>query len=146
MRHDLRVIVLGSLTALCVGCSDGTGPATGGCHQTSEFGNYGCARIQGTVRNPAGVALAGAWVSIGPLPGAPNSYDSPTANTDAAGQYSLEIHNYGPPPASFPDTVPMYVRAFRQNPQPVADSVLVNMIFAPVAEVPAVVRVDFALN
>ena len=98
------------------------------------------------VRNRAGAALAGAWVSLSPLAGAPNSYDTPNVVTGATGQYSLEIHNFGPPPAGFPDTVPMYVRAFHRTDLPVADSVLVNLIFAPVGEVPAAVHVDLALH
>jgi hypothetical protein len=146
-RHFLRDIALCSITALIAGCSDGTGPA-GGCPQTSEFANFGCARIRGTVRNPAGVALAGARVSLTPPPGAPNPYDSPSVDTDARGLYALEIHDYGPPPATTsPDTVPMYVRAFLLSGQaPSGDSVLVNVIFAPVGAVPEVVEVDFALD
>ena len=142
----LRTLVLLFVCSATAGCSDGTGPA-GGCHQTAEFANVGCARIQGTVRNSAGVALAGARVSLSPLPGAPNPYDSPSMDTDATGVYALEIHNYSASPATFPDTVSMYVRAFRLNTQtPIGDSVLVDMIFVPVGVVPEVVKSDLTLN
>ena len=100
------------------------------------------------VRNTAGTPLAGARVSLSPLSGAPNPYDSPSFDTDATGRYSLEIHNYGASsPATTPDTVPMYVRAFLLNtPTPIGDSVLVDMIFAPVGVEPEVVKVDFAFH
>jgi hypothetical protein len=147
-RRFLRDVSLCSLIAVIASCSDGSEPVSDGCPQTYEFGNYGCARIRGAVRNAAGEPLAGARVSLAPPSDVPNFYDSPTADTDETGLYRLEIHNYGPPPsATSADTVAMYVRAFLPSTEaPIGDSVLVDMIFAPVGAMPEMVEMDITID
>lgn len=142
----LHAIWLSAVTVIIGGCSD-EGPASNACPQTYEFGNFGCARIQGVVRNAAGGALA-ARVSLSPAGETPNTFDSPTRDTDADGSYQLEIHNYGPTSITgSTDTVPMYVRAFvPSSGSPVGDSVLVEMMFVPVGEVPQVLEADITIN
>src|SRR4051812_37399999 len=103
-------IVLCSMLIAGASCSDGSGPNPDACPQTFEFGNFGCARVQGTVRNSAGQAIAGARVSLVPFEG-DNSYDFPVFDTNATGFYSLEIHRYGPPAITTADTVQMYLHA-----------------------------------
>jgi hypothetical protein len=146
--RNLRTIGLCSLLAALAACSDGPGPGSDACPQTFEFGNFGCARIRGTVRNGAGQPLIGAQVSVVPPSGTPNSYDSPFVDTDATGLYSIEIHQYASPDTiQAADTVPMYLRAFLPSDgSPIGDSVLVQMIFAPVDSMPNVVEADITLD
>jgi hypothetical protein len=144
----LRSLRLCSVTVALVSCSEGTGTGSDACPQTFEFGNYGCARIQGTVRNAAGEPIQNARVSVGPPADVPNSYDSPSVDTDATGVYSLEIHQYGPPVTpKAADTVAMYLRAFLLSEgAPVGDSLPVQMIFVPVGTVPDVTETDITLD
>jgi hypothetical protein len=74
----LRLLIL-CWVAMFAACSDGSGLGFGTCPQTGEFANFGCAKVEGVVRDQAGT----------------NRFDSPTHTTDATGAYSLEIHDYG---------------------------------------------------
>jgi hypothetical protein len=133
-------------------CSDGTGPAFG-CPQTTEFGNFGCARVKGVVRYADGSPVANARVTLTPAEGVTNSFDSPSDDTDATGMYSLEIHDYGgegrhePPP----DPVAMNLRAFLltgspEEPAPMSDLIPVSLQFAPVGEMPEVAEMDITID
>lgn len=135
---------------LLASCSDGIEPTNGACPQTYEFANFGCARVQGVVRDTAGNPIAQARVTVSPSDGVSNTFDSPAHDTEASGVYSLEIHDYdsgGPQP----EPVLMSVRAFLltgspENTAPVSDVVPVNLKFAPVGELPEVQTVDITIN
>jgi hypothetical protein len=149
-RGVLRRTGLYAATTVLVSCSDGSGPGSGTCPQTYEFGNFGCARVEGVVRDAAGTPLANVRVSLSPVEEVPNTFDAPRHDTDATGAYSLEIHDYGsdgPPP----DPVPMNLRAFLltgspEEPAPASDLIPVNMQFAPVGELPEVLEVNITIN
>jgi hypothetical protein len=145
-KESLSGIVLCSMLVALASCSDGPGPNPDACPQTFEFGNYGCARVQGTVRNSAGQPIAGARMSLVPSEG-DNAYDFPIFDTDATGFYSLEIHRFGLPAITTADTVPMYLRALLlRNGLPIGDSIIVQTIFVPVDAVPEVVAADITLD
>jgi hypothetical protein len=145
-RRLLCYLGLSAITVIAA-CSEGSGPGSDACPQTYEFGNFGCARVRGLVRNAAGEGVAGARVSLGPPSEAPNFFDAPFAETDATGLYSLEIHHYGPSPTGGSDTVSMYLRAFLPSTgAPIGDSMLVELRFAPVGEVPQVLEADITLD
>ncbi|HEX2281645.1 MAG TPA: carboxypeptidase-like regulatory domain-containing protein [Thermomicrobiales bacterium] len=144
---------LHAATAASVSCSDGSGPVSGTCPQTFEFGNVGCARVEGVVRDAAGTPLANARVSLFPADEVPNSFDSPSDDTDATGAYSLEIHDFGGDGRDAPpsEPVPMNLRAFLltgspEEPGPASDLIPVNLQFAPVGEVPEVLQVDITID
>ena len=132
-RHSATSALVALLT-MAAGCTDGSEPRDGSlCPQTSEFGNYGCARVAGTVRDGAGQPLAGVVVDLVPPSTAGGSYDSPTTTTGAAGTYSLEIHRFNTPAAvRAADTIPLYVRGAVPDHPELRDSVLVQVIFVPV--------------
>jgi hypothetical protein len=141
------------ITGLVAGCSDGSGPSNGTCPQTYEFGNIGCARVQGVVRDTAGNPLAMARVNLAPAEGVDNTFDSPTHDTDATGTYSLEIHDYAGAAGHAPqaDPVPMTLRAFLltgspENPAPVSAPITVGLKFSRVGETPEVLQQDIIIQ
>jgi hypothetical protein len=149
----LRLFFLSAALAMIAACSDGSGPAFGTCPQTYEFGNFGCARVEGVVRDQTGTPLANARVTLTPVDEATNSFDSPMHDTDSTGRYSLEIHDYGfggrtVPPA---DPVPMNLRAFllpesSEDLIRASDVIPVNLKFAPVGELPEVLEMDITID
>jgi hypothetical protein len=122
------------LPAAFAGCTTGSEPLDDRlCPQTFEFGNLGCARVAGTVRDGAGRPLAGVEVTLVPPSKAGNSYDVPSATTGVAGTYMLEIHRFDAPPAVRPaDTIPLYLRGRVPEQPELRDSMLVEVIFVPV--------------
>jgi len=143
----LRRLALFGIAVFLSACSDGPGPVSDACPQTYEFGNLGCARVQGVVRDAGGNPVAGARLTMFPPEGTPNLYDTPMDDTEADGSYSLEIHDHGGPDLA-PSPVPMYLyAALLGDVGPIApDSHLVNLEFAPVGEVPEVLQADITLN
>jgi hypothetical protein len=150
-KRALHRIAQCAAAAMLAACSDGSGPGFGTCPQTYEFGNFGCAKVEGVVRDVTGNPIAGARVSLTPAEDTPNTFDSPMDNTDASGAYSLEIHDYGtagrdgPPP----EPVAMNLRAFLttgEDPPPMSDLIPVSLEFAPVGELPEVLEVDITIN
>jgi hypothetical protein len=152
-REVLRRTGLYAATAVLVSCSDGSEPGSGTCPQTYEFGNFGCARVEGVVRDAAGAPLGNVRVVLSLAEEVPNSFDTPVHDTDATGAYALEIHDYGsdgrhaPPP----DPVPMNLQAFLltgspEDPAPSSDLIPVNLQFAPVGELPEVLEVNITIN
>jgi hypothetical protein len=100
------------------------------------------------VRNAAGEPLAGVRLGIRPVADQGTTYDAPSDETDELGAYTLEIHNYDPSAFDSPvDTVSMYVFAFVVGAEPPrVDTTLVDMIFAPVGDVPEVVEADITID
>jgi hypothetical protein len=145
----VRISPLWALIALLAGCSDSSDANPGSCPQTFEFGNFGCARVEGVVRDASGAPLAKARVGLTPAEGVPNTFNSPSDETDAAGNYSLEIHDLGGEgehPA--PDPVPMNLRAALLTGEsfaPTSDLVPVSLKFSAVGEVPEVAMVDITI-
>jgi hypothetical protein len=149
----LRRTGLSAATTVLLGCSDGSGPGFGTCPQTYEFGNVGCARVQGVVRDEAGTPLADVRVHIHPVEGGPDSFDGPMHVTNVTGAYSLEIHDFG---ARFggqeprTDPVPMNLLAFltgtSEEPVPSSGLIPVTLRFAAVGEVPEVLVVDITID
>jgi hypothetical protein len=134
LRRRSATSALCALLTMATGCTDGSEPHDGSlCPQTSEFANVGCARVAGTVRDGAGHLLAGVYVDLVPPSTADNSYDSPSATTEAAGSYSLEIHRFDAQASvRAADTIPLYLRGAVADQPGLRDSVLVEVIFVPV--------------
>ncbi len=123
------------------------GPSEDPCPQTGEFGNVGCGRISGPVLTGAGQPVEGASVTLRAPEGATSDYTNPSAETDAAGGFRLEIYRFSPPAPPPLDTVPLYLRAaLVLGEDVIADSVLVGIIFAPVEQVAPIVERDVELN
>lgn len=148
----LRRLRLCAAGAVIAACSDGSGPALGTCPQTGEFANFGCARLEGVVRDQAGTPLANARVTFTPSEEVNNTFDSAMHDTDTTGSYSLEVHDYGfedrEPPA---EPVPMNLRAFLLPDSPAdlirtSDIIPVSLKFAPVGELPEVLKVDITID
>ena len=150
MRILLR-LYQATAAGMLAACSDGSGPAFTKCHQTGEFANFGCARVEGVARDAAGNPLAGVQVALSAAQG-PNSFDTPTQVTNASGSYSLEIHDYGGPqqvsPPPDPVTLTLSGTLLNDDPTmpPIHNSVDVIVKFAPVGEVPEVAQADIALD
>lgn len=151
-RGRLRWASLCASTAVLLSCSDGSGPGFGTCPQTYEFGNLGCARVEGVVRDAAGTPIANVRVHIHPAEGVSNSFDGPMHVTDATGAYSLEIHDYGAPGHHEPpaDPVPMNLLAFltgtSEEPGPSSGLIPVSLQFAAVGELPEVLEQDITID
>ena len=116
------------------------------CEQTYEFGNYGCTDITGQVLGSAGQPLSGIGVSPRYFPGR-YDFNSPALKTDADGRFWLRLHRFATPPVEGPDTVSLYVRAldFRSPDASVRDSVLIQVMVAPVGSVAPVTHVVLRL-
>ena len=124
----------------------------GSCEQTYEFGNTGCAEIEGTVRDRQDRALPG--MIVGPRYLA-SGFNTPYATTDSDGRFRLRITRFAAnPPAVGPDTATVYVLAYDPRssginiPATVRDSVLALVTVAPVGQVPAptVVTIRLPVN
>jgi hypothetical protein len=140
-RHR-SVLSLAAVLA-CAGCGSTEPGGVARCPQTAEFGNFGCAVVAGTVRDAAGVPLAGAVVTLVPPTGDAQAYDTPLEVSGAQGEFRVEIHRFeAPDPVPSADTVPLYLRATLEVDPPAADSVLVRAIFVPVDSIPRVVNAD----
>jgi len=112
------------------------------CHQTYEFSNYGCAVISGQVVGARGQPLRS--VDIFTI-GTGGNYDTPYTLTDAAGEFSLQIHRYDPPGV---DSGSAWVRAtvFLAGTPTHVDSVFVRFRLAPVGQIPDTARAVVTLD
>jgi hypothetical protein len=110
--------------ALLAACDDPVEPS-GRCAQTSEFGNLGCAVVQGIVRDGAGNPLWGVYVYA-----IADCCDTPVPFTDSAGRYELVLRWYAEGPLA--DSVDVWLRVSR--PGYWRDSVQARLGFAPVGE------------
>ncbi|HEX2203447.1 MAG TPA: hypothetical protein VHG91_09130 [Longimicrobium sp.] len=84
------------------------------CLQTSEFANYGCARVEGLVTDASsGASLEGVEIRlIPPADPARGAYDFAAAQTAADGTFLIEIRRtQRPSQLPSPDTVTMTLRA-----------------------------------
>jgi len=146
----MKISPIWALIALLAGCSDGSGPNPGTGPQTSEFGNFGCARVEGVVRDASGAPLANARVSLTPAEGVPDTFDSAFDNTDAVGRYSLEIHDLGGEgehPASEPVSMNLQAALLTgESLIPTSDLVPVSLKFSAVGEVPEVAKADITIQ
>jgi hypothetical protein len=121
------------------------------CEQTYEFGNSGCAEIEGAVLDRQDRALPG--MIVGPryvFPGA--AFNTPYATTDSAGRFRLRITRFGADaPAVGPDTVSLFVLAYDPRssglnvPATVRDSVMARVTVAPLGRVPVPASVTIRL-
>jgi hypothetical protein len=138
----------GALTAMA--CSDGTGTPFGTCPHTGEFANFGCARVEGIVRDTAGLPVSGVEVTLSPVDS--SWFDTPVDRSDARGEFSLEMHDYEVLRDVHPiqDTVLADLRGMLLT-DPLstpsfAGPVRVKLKFVPVGEIPDVVEADLTIN
>lgn len=119
------------------------------CPQTYEFGNHGCARVEGRVLEPSGAPVVGAYVRLAPPEdGSAGGYDTPVPRTDTEGRFRIEIHRMSEQPRPVtPDTLTVYLRAsWAATRQAVRDSVPVLLHFAPVGAEAITTRADIVLD
>ena len=140
-RRTLPIFLTVALGAACSSTEPNNGVFR--CPQTTDTDNLGCAVVTGTVRDAAGVPLAGVTVTLVAPTGESQAYDTPLETTGADGAVRVEIHRYeAPTPVPAADTVPLYLRATVPIEPPASDSILVRAIFVPVDSVPRVVEAD----
>ena len=146
-----RVALLAGLVAIGLGCGENEpSDDSSRCGPTGEFGNTGCAEVMGVVTDGNGRAVGGAYVSV---PGAVDPqwaialvYDP--GQSDAAGGYKVRVIRMGGEvPASGPDTVTVWVRAFVAPPlgapagtRGPSDSSQATLELRPVGTVPLVAQ------
>src|SRR5438552_11440608 len=85
--------------ALLLGCHLGDQRDARACPQTGEFGNYGCAVVEGAVVGARGQPLRGAPVVPGPSADG-GQRDTPFHHTDASARCELRLTRYLPPPSA----------------------------------------------
>jgi hypothetical protein len=142
----LRCTSLAAIMLLAA-CGNGAGPGDPDlCPQTFEFGNFGCARVAGTVRDGGGQPLGGVSVTLAPPVGGTNAFDSPSARTGADGSFALEAHRFDQPAVlKGADTIPMYLRGALMEEPTVRDSILLTVIVVPVDSIAQTVEADLVL-
>lgn len=118
------------------------------CPQT-EFGNYGCARVEGRVLSAAGEPVSGAFVALLAAGEDRGEYNVPVEKTGADGRFKLEVRRVYQPPQTptVSDTATMKLRADLAvaGEGMVTDSVPVVMHFSPVGAPAIVVQRDIQL-
>ena len=124
--RPLRAVVLVSLAALAA-CGGPVEPS-GDCVQTHEFGNLGCANVQGVVRDGAGNPLAGIYVY--PMPIGVDCCAFAVPITDQDGRYELVLRWMTEGPLA--DSIDVWLRVTRLGYW--TDSVQARVGFAPVGE------------
>lgn len=120
-RHAPALLSRAALCLLALASAAGCRGILGGgeeeddslCRQTYEFGNYGCALVEGRVVDPRGAPVAGAYVGLwAPEDGDRGGYNFPTLRTGADGRFAMEVQRFTQPPViPSPDTVTMYLHA-----------------------------------
>ncbi len=121
------------------------------CEQSYEFGNTGCAAIEGRVVDADDRGLAGISVVTRQLPGQA-IFATSVATTDTNGRFSLRITRMvGRSPATGPDTVSLWVRAADPRSAGVGvvatrrDSALVQVEMALIGQIPEPARVTIRI-
>lgn len=153
LSRSLCPLILG-LASLLNSCSAPSGikidPNV--CQQTFEFGNSGCADIQGNVLNSRDEGLSGIVVTSHFLPGS-DAFNGAPSTTDGAGRFTLRITRFiGAVPSSGPDTVSVFIVAADPRsagvriPATVRDSVLTRVTIAPVGTVPVPAVISMRLG
>ena len=129
------------------------------CSRTSEFGNTGCADIEGVVLDASSHGVAGISVGARFLASpvvidraVPGMLGDAAATTDRDGRFRLRITRYsGGPPSAGPDTLSVLVNAEDTRQigggvlPTVRGSVLTQVTLAPVGATPAVVTITIRL-
>jgi len=114
--------------ALLAACDDPVEPS-GECEQTYEFGNLGCANVQGVVRDGAVNPLWGVYVVPIPIP--TGCCNTPIPVTDSLGRYELVLR-WMDGSSALADSIDIWLRVTR--PGYWTDSVQARVGFAPVGE------------
>jgi len=145
-----RLPILASVAVVVVACSSLTGNQDPrACAQTSEFGNYGCVEVFGTVVDADERGLYG--IIVGPvyLPGK-EGFNTNYGGTDVDGRFRFRVSRFTAP-VTTPDTVSFYVRAADPRtagvgiPATLRDSVLVTATVTPVGRIPVPTTVTISL-
>ena len=143
-RSRLGGLALSATMALAACTESGPDEELDRCPQTFEFGNFGCGRVRGTVRDGGGQPVSGALVTLVPPTETTMALDAPQATTGADGAFFLEIHRFDRSEVvKAADTLPMYLHGFVA--EQVRDSVLIDVIFVPVDSVARTVQADLIL-
>ncbi len=133
--------------ALLLACHLGDQRDARACPQTGEFGNYGCAVVEGAVVGARGQPLTG--VAVGPGQSADGGqFDTPFDYTDARGRFQLRLTRYVPAPS---DSASVWIHAnvLPTPPEVVStiyDSALVRLLIAPVGHLPDTAHVSIVLQ
>src|SRR2546425_478903 len=93
--------------ALLLGCHLGDQRDARACPQTGEFGNYGCAVVEGAVVGARGQPLGGVAVAPGPSADG-GQFDTPFHYTDASGRFELRLTRYVSAPS---DSASVWIHA-----------------------------------
>lgn len=149
MKHARLVRAMGLLAITACGSSL-VDPDSGPCSRTYEFGNTGCAEIEGTVLGSSDQVLPG--IIVGPGPPASGGFNTTYVTTDSDGRFRFRITRFaGGPPADGPDTTSLFVHAADPRsagvniPATVRDSVLAHVTIAPVGTAPEPTTVTIRL-
>ncbi len=149
-----RLLAIAPLS-LFLGCDSSTGVIddNNACRQTYEFGNLGCADIEGRVVDAADRGVSG--IIVGPRyePGN-GGFDTSYSTTDADGNFRFRVTRYLPrrPSESGPDTLSLWVSAADPRsagvgvPATRRDSVRVSIAVVPIGQTPEPVRVTIRLD
>lgn len=119
------------------------------CQQTSEFANYGCARVAGIVTRTTGQPIAGVDIRlIPPANPARGAYDYAATQTGPDGRFRIEIRRtQQPAQLPVPDTVTMTLRATESVANAVYTAEIpVVVTVRPVGEQAVVVHQDLSLQ
>lgn len=145
-RWIIRAGLLGG-----VACSGLIGPkdAPDACKQTSEFGNYGCIALTGTVIGLRGQPLSAAYMSLGDKVEG-GLFGGGIDTTDATGRYAMRRIRFLADRIPS-DSVTIWVRGFRAlrtgglaGPY-YRDSSRVRVRVTPIGAIPAATVVDLTL-
>src|SRR2546427_7063136 len=93
--------------ALLLACHLGDQRDARACPQTGEFGNYGCAVVEGAVVGARGQPLGGVAVAPGPSADG-GQFDTPFHYTDASGRFELRLTRYVSAPS---DSASVWIHA-----------------------------------
>lgn len=154
LRIAASSVCAAAALAFVVGCGSLTDPHADSarCEQTHEFGNSGCADVEGVVTYSGGDAAGWVNVFVRYVGGRTDSFGYATTATDANGRFRLRVTRYMVgPPAAGPDTASFFVIATdlrplnRGLPPTVRDSVLTRVTIAPVGRRPETTTVSIVL-
>ena len=107
------------------------------CPQTHEFGNYGCAAVEGGILGARSQPLAG--ISVGPGVSADGGqFNTPYVMTDSNGRFQLRLTRYA---RGTSESASVWIRAIvipapAERVATIVDSALVRLRVAPVGQVP----------
>ncbi len=107
------------------------------CPQTYEFGNYGCAIVQGRVVGAQNQPLGG--ISVGPVGGGDGErFGSAFVSTDRTGAFRVQLIQHLP---SSSDSASVWIRATviptpAERVATIFDSALVHLRIVPVGQIP----------